>query len=164
MLGAPGTRQFARWVDVKAGQIIFTVALIMIGVCRTLVMGFGAVEVLREYSPTILAFNSSSATLFPACYFGQSSPHIVLELTNMIGDAGGAAELASEHPGMFGTSTCHSRAFVLSNVTWKFGMFVGPLLSGFLTEEIGYYFMDLILGKHIPSIHFCHGSAVTVES
>ncbi|KAL2796593.1 major facilitator superfamily domain-containing protein [Aspergillus keveii] len=104
LLGAPGTKQFDEWVDVKTGQVIFTVALVMIGVCRTLVMGFGAVEVLR-----------------------------------------GAAELASEHPGIFGASTGHSRAFVLSNVTWKLGMFAGPLLSGFLTEEIGYYFMNLIL-------------------
>ncbi|KAJ0420981.1 major facilitator superfamily domain-containing protein [Aspergillus carlsbadensis] len=104
LLGAPGTQRFDEWVDVKTGQVIFTLALVMIGVCRTLVMGFGAVEVLR-----------------------------------------GAAELASEYPGIFGTSTGHSRAFVLSNVTWKLGMFAGPLLSGFLTEEIGYYFMNLIL-------------------
>jgi hypothetical protein len=32
LLGAPGTRQFDKWVDVKTGQILFTVALVMIGV------------------------------------------------------------------------------------------------------------------------------------
>jgi hypothetical protein len=81
--------------------------------------------------------------------FGQLSPHVAFELISIPDTAGGASELASEHPGIFGTSTGHSRAFVLSNVTWKLGMFAGPLLSGFLTEEIGYYFMNLILGKHL---------------
>jgi hypothetical protein len=42
-------------------------------------------------------------------------------------------------------------------------MFAGPLLSGFLTEEIGYYFMNLILGKHIPFSRFGDESQERME-
>ncbi|KAL3460944.1 MFS general substrate transporter [Aspergillus heterothallicus] len=106
LLGVPGAMEFDGWADSKTGQNIYIVAILTIGVCRTLILGLGGVEVLR-----------------------------------------GAAELANEFPGIFGASTGHSRAFVLSNVTWKFGMFVGPLFSGFLTEDFGYYWMNLILGE-----------------
>ncbi|KAL4862849.1 major facilitator superfamily domain-containing protein [Aspergillus spectabilis] len=105
VLGVPGNKNF-EWADNRTGQIIYIVTLVMVGICRTLVLGFGGVEVLR-----------------------------------------GASEIASEVPGIFGASTGHSRAFVLSNITWKFGMFVGPLASGLLTESIGYYWMNVTLGE-----------------
>jgi MFS family permease len=73
LLGAPGTEQFDKWVDVKTGQVIFTVALVMIGVCRTLIMGFGAVEVLREYSPASFCLDSTGAILFPICSVGSAT-------------------------------------------------------------------------------------------
>lgn len=34
----------------------------------------------------------------------------------------------------------------MSNISWKLGMFVGPLVSGTLTEKMGYYQMNLVLG------------------
>ncbi|KAL4878776.1 MFS general substrate transporter [Aspergillus karnatakaensis] len=105
LLGVPGNNQFG-WATDRTGQIVYIATLVMIGICRTLVLGFGGVEVLR-----------------------------------------GASEIADEVPGIFGASTGHSRAFVLSNITWKFGMFVGPLASGLLTEGIGYYWMNVMLGE-----------------
>ncbi|KAL4953497.1 MFS general substrate transporter [Aspergillus filifer] len=59
----------------------------------------------------------------------------------------GATELVADYPGIFGAQTGHSRGFVLSNITFKLGMFLGPLVSGFLTESIGYYFMNVIFGE-----------------
>ncbi|KAL3480190.1 major facilitator superfamily domain-containing protein [Aspergillus californicus] len=103
LLGVPGNGHFA-WADGGVGRGVYVGTLVSIGVCRTLVLGIGGVEVLR-----------------------------------------GANELATEYPGIFGSRTGHSRAFVLSNITWKLGMFVGPLASGFLTESIGYYLMNVIL-------------------
>ena len=60
--------------------------------------------------------------------------------------ADGANELADEIPGIFGSNGGYSRSFSLSNVTWKGGMFVGPLVSGALTEAVGYFYMNLVLG------------------
>ncbi|KAL4969860.1 MFS general substrate transporter [Aspergillus stella-maris] len=107
LLGVPGSGIFA-WADHRSGQIIYIVTLVSIGVCRTLVLGLGGVEVMR-----------------------------------------GATELAADYPGIFGAQTGHSRGFVLSNITFKLGMFLGPLVSGFLTESIGYYFMNVIFGEFV---------------
>ncbi|KAL6229193.1 major facilitator superfamily domain-containing protein [Aspergillus navahoensis] len=83
LLGVPGTRQF-QWAEGKAGEVFYVAMLVAIGVARTLVIGFGGVEVLRGL-------------------------------------------------------TFYSCAFVLSNITWKLGMFLGPLVSGVLTKSVGYY-------------------------
>ncbi|KAL4932875.1 MFS general substrate transporter [Aspergillus undulatus] len=105
VLGVPGSKESGLgWADNRTGQVVYVLTLVGIGACRTLVLGFGGVEVLR-----------------------------------------GATELADDYPGIFGKRTGHSRAFVLSNVTWKLGMFVGPLASGILTESLGYYWMNVVL-------------------
>ncbi|KAL4799555.1 MFS general substrate transporter [Aspergillus venezuelensis] len=105
LLGVPGSGIFA-WANHRAGQVIYIVTLVSIGVSRTLVLGLGGVEVMR-----------------------------------------GATELATDYPGIFGAQTGHSRGFVLSNITFKLGMFLGPLVSGALSESIGYYFMNVIFGE-----------------
>ncbi|KAL4736650.1 major facilitator superfamily domain-containing protein [Aspergillus similis] len=103
LLGVPGARQF-QWAAGKRGEVLYIVTLVAIGVARTLVLGFGGVEVLR-----------------------------------------GANEVAAEIPGLAeGGLSLYSRAFVLSNITWKFGMFLGPLVSGALTKSVGYYAMNLV--------------------
>ncbi|RAH65258.1 MFS general substrate transporter [Aspergillus aculeatinus CBS 121060] len=57
----------------------------------------------------------------------------------------GANELSHEYPGIFGPHGGYSRSFSMSNISWKLGMFVGPLVSGTLTEKMGYYQMNLVL-------------------
>jgi hypothetical protein len=64
----------------------------------------------------------------------------------------GANAVEDEFPGIFGPNGGYSRSFSLSNITWKLGMFVGPLVSGTLTENFGYYYMHLFLGKTISSL------------
>jgi hypothetical protein len=64
----------------------------------------------------------------------------------------GANAVEDEFPGIFGPNGGYSRSFSLSNITWKLGMFVGPLVSGTLTENFGYYYMNLFLGKTISSL------------
>ncbi|KAL4987930.1 MFS general substrate transporter [Aspergillus falconensis] len=104
LLGVPGARQF-QWAEGKTGEVLYVVMLVAIGFARTLVVGFGGVEVLR-----------------------------------------GANEVAAEIPGLAeGGLSLYSRAFVLSNITWKFGMFLGPLVSGALTKSVGYYAMNFVL-------------------
>ncbi|PYH83580.1 hypothetical protein BO82DRAFT_363155 [Aspergillus uvarum CBS 121591] len=57
----------------------------------------------------------------------------------------GANELSHEYPGFFGPHGGYSRSFSMSNISWKLGMFVGPLVTGTLTERMGYYQMNVIL-------------------
>ncbi|PYH42385.1 MFS general substrate transporter [Aspergillus saccharolyticus JOP 1030-1] len=89
----------------ESGSVVYLVTLIAIGVWRTLILGYGGVEVLN-----------------------------------------GANELAEEKPGIFGSNRGYSRTFSMSNITWKGGMFIGPLVSGALTETVGYFYMNSILG------------------
>lgn len=46
LLGVPGGSGF-KWADGQTGQAIYIGALLAIGICRTLVLGFGGVEVMR---------------------------------------------------------------------------------------------------------------------
>ncbi|KAL4936813.1 hypothetical protein BDV06DRAFT_216375 [Aspergillus oleicola] len=104
LLGVPGNFSFKWASDRHTGKAIYITTLVGIGICRTLLLGFGGVEVLR-----------------------------------------GANELTAEIPGVFGAGDGYSRAFAMSNVSWKLGMFLGPLLSGLLTDSVGYYMMNVVL-------------------
>ncbi|KAL4789293.1 MFS general substrate transporter [Aspergillus venezuelensis] len=115
LLGVPGHMSFEWASDRQAGEAIYITTLVGIGICRTLILGFGGVEVMR-----------------------------------------GANKLGAEIPGVFGASDGYSRAFAMSNISWKLGMFLGPLLSGFLTESAGYYVMNVVLESHNPSTWFQH--------
>ncbi|RDW92955.1 uncharacterized protein DSM5745_00277 [Aspergillus mulundensis] len=106
LLGVPGANLTGfGWADGKNGEVLYVAMLVAIGAARTLVLGFGGVEVLR-----------------------------------------GANEVAAEMPGLVqgGGISLYSRAFVLSNITWKLGMFLGPLVSGALTKSLGYYVMNFV--------------------
>jgi hypothetical protein len=61
----------------------------------------------------------------------------------------GANAVKDEFLGIFGPNGGYSHSFSLSNVTWKLVMFVGPLIFGTLTDNFGYYYMNLFLGKII---------------
>ncbi|PYH86121.1 MFS general substrate transporter [Aspergillus uvarum CBS 121591] len=104
LLGLPGQEFRGIMMGGYSGRVVYLGALVAIGVWRTLILGYGGVEVLN-----------------------------------------GANELADEKPGIFGSNGGYSRTFSLSNVTWKGGMFIGPLVSGALTEAMGYFYMNLFL-------------------
>ncbi|KAJ5910634.1 hypothetical protein N7504_005277 [Penicillium tannophilum] len=60
-----------------------------------------------------------------------------IEITNVM------KEIYEEHPERFGSSRNFSSGFSMTNFCWTAGMLVGPVLSGFLTRSIGYYYMNL---------------------
>ncbi|KAF4185604.1 hypothetical protein CNMCM7927_006422 [Aspergillus lentulus] len=62
-----------------------------------------------------------------------------IEMTNVV------TELQETQPGIFGPNGGYSRAFSLTNMSWTFSMFIGPILSGALTETVGYYYMNIWL-------------------
>lgn len=54
-------------------------------------------------------------------------------------------EIESKQPGIFGPNGGYSRALSISSMGWTLGSFIGPLLSGVLVEEGGYYAMCCVL-------------------
>ncbi|KAF4243937.1 hypothetical protein CNMCM6805_010448 [Aspergillus fumigatiaffinis] len=62
-----------------------------------------------------------------------------IEMTNVV------TELQEKQPAIFGPNGGYSRAFSLTNMSWTFSMFIGPILSGALTETVGYYYMNICL-------------------
>ncbi|CAG8000758.1 unnamed protein product [Penicillium nalgiovense] len=57
-------------------------------------------------------------------------------------------EIEGENPGIFGPNGGYSRAISVSSISWTLGMFVGPIISGYGTEKIGYYGMNCVLGSY----------------
>lgn len=56
-------------------------------------------------------------------------------------------ELETKNPGIFGTKGGYSRALSLCSIGYTIGGFIGPILSGYMTEELGYYTLGCMLGK-----------------
>ena len=56
-------------------------------------------------------------------------------------------EIMSNEPGIFGTKGAYAQAFALMNMAYAIGSLVGPLLGGFLVENVGWN--DLTLGTGI---------------
>ncbi|CAI7594520.1 unnamed protein product [Penicillium glandicola] len=54
-------------------------------------------------------------------------------------------EIQAENPGIFGPNGGYSRAVSTSSISWTLGMFIGPIISGYGTEQIGYYGMNCVL-------------------
>ncbi|KAJ5519854.1 MFS general substrate transporter [Penicillium fimorum] len=116
LLGVPGDDGFEWANHGNTGQKIYIVTLLAIGAWRTLLLGFGGVQVMH-----------------------------------------GANELMAEFPTSFGRGGAYSRAFSLSNISWKLGMFLGPLLSGILSDSVGYYYMNVSFGTFCFCLFLFHG-------
>ncbi|KAE8356112.1 major facilitator superfamily domain-containing protein [Aspergillus coremiiformis] len=54
-------------------------------------------------------------------------------------------EIEARHPGIFGPNGGYSRALSVSSMSWTSGAFIGPILSGYLTERVGYYEMNCVI-------------------
>lgn len=59
-------------------------------------------------------------------------------------------DMESRHPGIFGPNGGYSRAVSMSSMAWTMGLLVGPILSGVLVENVGYYEMSCALGESKP--------------
>lgn len=53
----------------------------------------------------------------------------------------------ARRPGVFGPQGGLSRVFAINEVSFNAGLMIGPLLSGLLSESVGYSNMSLTLGK-----------------
>ncbi|EAW11719.1 putative MFS multidrug transporter [Aspergillus clavatus NRRL 1] len=71
-----------------------------------------------------------------------------IEVTKAIDD------IQTRHPGIFGPHGGYSRAISICSMGWTIGAFLGPILSGYLVETIGYYEMTGVIAV------LCAASAV----
>ncbi|PYH95495.1 MFS multidrug transporter [Aspergillus ellipticus CBS 707.79] len=54
-------------------------------------------------------------------------------------------EVEEKHPGIFGPNGGYSRALSMVSMSWTSGAFIGPVLSGYLAEHVGYYEMNCVI-------------------
>ena len=55
-------------------------------------------------------------------------------------------EIEAHQPGKFGAEA-YSQAMLMSRLSWTSGLFLGPIVSGQLTEKVGYSEMSTTLGE-----------------
>lgn len=70
--------------------------------------------------------------------------------TSQIALIGVIREIQTTKPGIFGPNGGYSRAYSLTNLSWNFGLLIGPVLSGALVETVGYYYMNFTFGMIPP--------------
>ncbi|RAL01423.1 MFS transporter [Aspergillus ibericus CBS 121593] len=54
-------------------------------------------------------------------------------------------EVEAKHPGIFGPNGGYSRALSVASMGWTLGAFIGPIMSGFIAEQVGYYEMSCVI-------------------
>ena len=57
-------------------------------------------------------------------------------------------DIESKNPGIFGPKGGLSRGLSMSSMSWTMGCLLGPVISGFLVESVGYYKMNCVLGTY----------------
>ncbi|KAJ5816770.1 hypothetical protein N7447_009003 [Penicillium robsamsonii] len=87
-----------------------------------------------------------SETIYTSIIVGLGVVRTLVTGCGTIEMTGVITELQETRPAIFGSGGGFSRAFSLINMSWTFSMFIGPILSGILTETVGYYYMNLCLG------------------
>ncbi|KAF9892236.1 hypothetical protein FE257_002013 [Aspergillus nanangensis] len=55
-------------------------------------------------------------------------------------------ELEARNPGIFGPNGGYSRGMAVSAMSWTTGLLVGPAITGFMVEWVGYYELQGVLG------------------
>lgn len=62
-------------------------------------------------------------------------------------NTGAVDEEEEKRPGLFGPNGGYNRTYSMSTLSASAGMLVGSLFSGSLSDAIGYYHMNSILGE-----------------
>ncbi|KAF3912371.1 hypothetical protein AA313_de0207942 [Arthrobotrys entomopaga] len=56
-------------------------------------------------------------------------------------------ELETKEPGILGNGGAYSRCYSLTNVSYSLGLTIGSFLSGYLTDQVSYFFMNCVFGE-----------------
>lgn len=60
--------------------------------------------------------------------------------------------MEAKDPKIFGEFGGSSRVSSLAEVAFSLGSMLGPLISGTLSETVGYFYMNLVMGKRISCL------------
>ncbi|KAK5991483.1 putative MFS-type transporter C18.02-like protein [Cladobotryum mycophilum] len=117
-------------------------------------IGFGSL------APLAWLLGAADQKQFPWAGSEESAKHVYIAavigiacVTNLMASIGtieitcAADDLQTSRPGIFGPNGGYSRCYSLSNLSFSTGLLIGPLLSGALADTVGYYYMNIVLGK-----------------
>lgn len=125
LAGTPGNDQFP-WANLGyRGPIIYGTSIAAIGIFMTLLNGTGLMEAASKRDLSANKTRDANYSLADA-----------------------VREIEIDHPGRFGAEA-YSQAMLISRLSGTLGLFLGPIVSGQLTEKLGYYEMSCVLGKYI---------------
>lgn len=133
LVGIPGDDKFPWANEDDRGPVLYSVAVTMVGIMSALLNGTGTMETARMYLFTPISH--------------KSPPPSSLLIHELIHGTVAVDEIQLNHPGVFGPNGGYSRALAIASMGWSIGAFVGPVLSGTVTDKIGYYEMNFILGE-----------------
>ncbi|KAJ5431244.1 MFS transporter, partial [Penicillium cf. griseofulvum] len=94
--------------------------------------------------------NERGQIVYMASMLGLGFARTLFTGCGMMEMTGVVIELQETYPAIFGPNGGFSRAYSLTNMSWTFSMFIGPVLTGSLTQIVGYYYMNVSLGKFTP--------------
>ncbi|KAJ5933310.1 hypothetical protein N7454_005639 [Penicillium verhagenii] len=89
--------------------------------------------------------NGEALFIFGVIAFGVVTPLVrgagYLQLSIVLN------ELQAKDPEIFGRHGGSNRVFALQDIALSLGLMIGPLISGFLSQVVGYYWMSCTLGR-----------------
>ncbi|KAL4796087.1 major facilitator superfamily domain-containing protein [Aspergillus venezuelensis] len=83
--------------------------------------------------------------LFIVCVAGIGFVQPLVHGAGFLNTMSALQAIESKHPGIFGPNGGRSRAFAINEVAFNSGLMVGPLVSGSLSEVVGYFYMNITL-------------------
>lgn len=73
--------------------------------------------------------------------FQSSFTDVLVFLSDVVKD------MEAKDPRVFESNRSNLRVFSMTEVSFSFGMMIGPLLTGSLFETVGFFYMTVVLGK-----------------
>lgn len=128
VVGMPGDERFPWANQGDVGRIIYSAMVGGTGVVICLLNGVGMIEATRKFQG------------LQHCPPDSDNNHF----------AEAVDEIQGEKPGIFGRNGGYSRAISITSMSFTLGMFVGPIVAGYGTEQIGYFGMNCLMGMFIP--------------
>ncbi|KAJ5812874.1 MFS transporter [Penicillium robsamsonii] len=99
---------------------------------------------------SLIGSGERGQTVYMASMLGLGFARTLFTGCGIMEMTGVTIELQETQPAIFGPNGGLSRAYSLTNMSWTFSMFIGPVLAGSLTQTVGYYYMNVSLGKSAP--------------
>lgn len=143
LLGVPGDERFPWANQGQRGQVIYAVDVTAVGIVSCLLNGVGTIEVTSK-----LTCRSSSSLPWSFGVGEEREKKPLLANLFHLDCSEAIDDIQTRHPGIFGPHGGYSRAISICSMGWTIGAFLGPILSGYLVETIGYYEMTGVIGKY----------------